>query len=109
MARSPRRGGPKTRDSRIVKRSASNESAASIAQGGAESRAVNPETASDAPAQLFDCSVLMIHCKHHDRYALKEVSSRKNGLWFPFAVSTSHCSMSVFYATFSFYSFLICR
>lgn len=105
MVRSPRPGSLETRDPRIIKRSASNESGASIAQGGAESRVVNPETTSDAPAQLFDCSVLMIHCKHHDRYALKEVSSRKTGLWFPFAVSTSHCSMSVFYATFSLHFF----
>lgn len=85
MAKSPKR--EKKRDNRIVKRSASNESAASIAQGGAESRAVNPENTSDAPANLFDLSVLMIYCKNHDKYALKEVSQKKNGLWFPFIVS----------------------
>lgn len=87
MAKSPKR--EKKRDNRIFKRSASNESAASIAQGGAESRAVNPENTSDAPANLFDLSVLMIYCKNHDRYALKEVSQKKNGLWFPFIVSTT--------------------
>lgn len=85
MAKSPKR--EKKRDTRIVKRSASNESAASIAQGGAESRAVNQETGSDAPANLFDLSVLMIYCKSHDRYALKEVNPKKNGLWFPYTVS----------------------
>lgn len=86
MAKSPKR--EKKRDTRIVKRSTSNESAASIAQGGAESRAVSPETALDAPANLFDLSVLMIYCKTHDKYALKEVNQKKNGLWFPYAVGS---------------------
>ena len=77
-----------TRTSHLVKRStaASNESAASHASLIGRSSKISLEK-NEPKSQLFDTAALMIYCPIHQKFAVKDVSSKKKGLWFPYTVS----------------------